>query len=238
MATSRPVTLCHGCHLSDSLPKFMCMAKCEYVCHATCILQLSDSVAEDQSTQLCNGCDAQWLPAMAQFLEPVAEYEKECGFELDEDGAPQNPAKRARKAPKMFDNSPKKAKKAGGAQGPPKQQPQKAKEKGKKGEPDAQGSEVWFDCPAGCGWEGTNHKGNFNKHMARNHTPASERPRNFPGPKEGEEGYVKGCYWCELGFLLNVHLNNHLQRPNSHCEWVPVELPAAPEADAESPGSD
>ena len=73
---------------------------------------------------------------------------------------------------------------------------------------------------------------------ARNHTPAANRPKKFPGPKEGEEGYVKDCYWCELGFLLKVHLNNHLQRPNSHCEWVPVELPAAPEADAESPGSD
>jgi hypothetical protein len=71
----------------------MCMAKCEYVCHATCILQLSDSVAEDQSTQLCNGCAAQWLPAMAQFLEPMAESEKEKGLELDSDGVPQQGGK-------------------------------------------------------------------------------------------------------------------------------------------------
>jgi len=99
----------------------------------------------------------------------------------------------------MFDNSPKKAKKAGGAQGPPKQQPQKAKEKGKKGEPDAQGSEVWFDCPAGCGWEGTNHKGNFNKHMARNHTPASERPRNFQARRKARRATSRaatGVSWA------------------------------------------
>ena len=60
---------------------------------------------------------------MAQFLEPVAEYEKECGFELDEDGAPQNqpPAKRARKAPKMFDvQQPEEGEEGRGGPGPSK----------------------------------------------------------------------------------------------------------------------
>ena len=235
MATPKPVTQCHACTISDSMPKFRCMTNCDFRSHATCILEMSPRDPEDQGTHLCIGCDARWLPAMAQFLEPMAESEKEKGLELDSDGVPQQggKVKRALKPewlPKVVQKRPKGPAKPGVTlKKAHKHAKGKSNEEEKEGQASVKLEEV--PCPNCKTWKGIPSSGNFNKHVQR---CTGTRQRKVKGPQPGDKDYVEGCEQCAIGFYEQGHKTKHLNSRN-HCVWYqkyPVEEAAAPQAEA------